>query len=180
MKRHLWYHSFKRTTNNFLLPRSTFTDRMLTWCPYHSREVQTCIISSHDRLEMTISSWRFYLVLEKLGLRQSANTSNNSNLNFGHRCRRISKHLSQFVMTSFFFPFCVSGLILKTKSWQDVMPRAKPFFLNSFSSSLFTFDRKVITVFFLTKTVWPILPISPHEVISFLHPFDQQDEKNRR
>ena len=60
------------------------------------------------------------------------------------------------------------------------MPRAKPFFLNSFSSSLFTFDRKVITVFFLTKTVWPILPISSHEVISFLHPFDQQDEKNRR
>ena len=35
-------------------------------------------------------------------------------------------------------------------------------------------------VFFLTKTVWPILPISPYDVISFLYPFGQQDKKNRR
>ena len=75
---------------------------VLTWCPYHSCEVQTCIISSHEKLEMKISSWRFYWVLEKLDLRQSANTSNNSNLNFGHRCKRIFKCLNQFVVTGFF------------------------------------------------------------------------------
>ena len=89
MERHLWYHSFKRPTNNLLLPGSTFTDRVLTWCPYHSCEVQACIINSHEKLEIKISSWRFYLVLEKLDLRQSADTSNISNLSFGHRCKRI-------------------------------------------------------------------------------------------
>ena len=109
MKRHLWYHSFKRTTNNLLLPGSTFTDVELAWCPYYSCEVQTCIISSHEKLEIKISSWRFYLVLEKLDLRQSANTSNNSNLNFGHRCKRIFICLNQFVRTGFFFPFFVPG-----------------------------------------------------------------------
>ena len=102
-------------TNNLLLPRSTVTDRVLTWCPYYSYEVQTCIISSHEKLEIKISSWRFYLVLEKCDLRQSANASNNSNLNFGHRCKRIFKCLNQFVMTGFFFPFFVPGLILKAK-----------------------------------------------------------------
>ena len=108
---------FKRTTNNLLLPGSTFTDIELTWCPYYSCEVQTCIISSHEELEIKISSWRFYLVLEKLDWRQSANTSNNSNLNFGHRCKRIFKCLSRFVKTCFFLSvlFCVYGLILKTK-----------------------------------------------------------------
>ena len=156
---------------------------MLTWCPNHSCEVQTCIISSHEELEIKISSWRFYLVLEKLDWRQSANTSNNSNLNFGHRCKRIFKCLSRFVKTCFFLSvlFCVSGLILKTKPYQDVMPRAKPFFLNSFSTSLFSFRQESYNgVFFLTKTVLPILPISPHDLISFLHPFGQQDKKNRR
>ena len=130
MERHLWYNYFKRTTNNLLLSRSAFTDRVLTWCPNHSCEVQTCIISSHEELKIKISSWRFYLVLEKLDWRQSANTSNNSNLNFGHRWKRISKCLSRFVKTCFFLSvlFCVSGLILKTKPYQDVMPRAKPFF----------------------------------------------------
>ena len=98
-----------RTTNNLLLSRSTFTDRVLTWCPFHSCEVQTCIISNHEKLEIKISSWRFYLVLEKLDLRQSANTSNNSNLNFGHRYKRIFKCLNQFVRTGFFFPFFVPG-----------------------------------------------------------------------
>ena len=73
------YHSFKRMTNNLLLPGSTFNDRVLTWCSYHSCEFQTCIISSHEKLEMKISSWRFYFVLEKLDLRQFANKSNNSN-----------------------------------------------------------------------------------------------------
>ena len=117
---------------------------MLTWCPNHSCEVQTCIISSHEELEIKISSWRFYLILEKLDWRQSANTSNNSNLNFGHRCKRIFKCLSRFVKTCFFLSvlFCVSGLILKTKPYQDVMPRAKPFFLNSFSTSLFSFRQE--------------------------------------
>ena len=128
MERHLWYSSFKRTTNNLLLSRSTFTDRVLTWCPYYSYEVQTCIISSHEKLEIKISSWWFYLVLEKCDLRQSANASNNSNLNFGHRCKRIFKCLNQFVMTGFFFPLFVPGLILKTKPYQDVMPRAIDFF----------------------------------------------------
>ena len=111
------YYSFKRTTNNLLLVGSTFTDIVLTWCPNHSCEVQTCIISSHEELEIKISSWRFYLVLEKLDWRQSANTSNNSNLNFGHRCKRIFKCLSRFVKTCFFLSvlFCVYGLILKTK-----------------------------------------------------------------
>ena len=178
MERHLWYHSFKRTTNNLLLFRSTVTDRVLTWCPYYSYEVQTCIISSHEKLGMKISSWRFYLVIEKCDLRQSANASNNSNLNFGHRCKRIFKCLNQFVMTGFFFPFFVPGLILKTKPYQDVRPRAIDF-SNSFSTSFFTFVRKVMMIF-LTKTVFPILPISPHDVISFLHPFGQQDKRNGR
>ena len=95
----------------------TFTDMVLTWCPNYSREVQTCIISSHEELEIKISSWRFYLVLEKLDWRQSANTSNNSNLYFGHRCKRIFKCLSRFVKMCFFISvlFCVYGLILKTK-----------------------------------------------------------------
>ena len=31
--------------------------------------VQTYIIISREKLEITISSWRFYLVLEKLDLR---------------------------------------------------------------------------------------------------------------
>ena len=127
MERHLWYNSFKRTTNNLLLSRSTFTDRVLTWCPYYSYEVQTCIISSHEKLEIKISSWRFYLVLETCDLRQSANASNNSNLNFGHICKRIFKCLNQFVMTGFFLPFFVCGLILKTKPYQDVMPRVIDF-----------------------------------------------------
>ena len=52
---------------------------VLTWCSYHSCEFQTCIISSHEKLEMKISSWRFYFVLEELDLRQLANTSNNTN-----------------------------------------------------------------------------------------------------
>ena len=33
---------------------------------------------------------------------------------------------------------------------------------------------------FLTKIVFPILPISPHDVISFLLPNGQQDKKNGR
>ena len=102
MERHLWYHSFIKMTNNLLLSRSTVTDRVLTWCPYYSYEVQTCIISSHEKLGMKISSWRFYLVIEKCDLRQSANASNNSNLNFGHRYKRIFKCLNQYVMTGFF------------------------------------------------------------------------------
>ena len=57
------YHSFKRMTNNLLLPGSTFNDRVLTWCSYHSCEFQTCIISSHEKVEMKISSWRFYFIL---------------------------------------------------------------------------------------------------------------------
>ena len=72
------------------------------WCPYYSCEVQTCVISSHEKLEIKISSWRFYLVLETCDLRQSANASNNSNLNFGHRYKRIFKCLNQYVMTGFF------------------------------------------------------------------------------
>ena len=169
MERHLWYNSFKRTTNNLLLSRSTFTDRVLTWCSYYSCEVQTCIISSHEKLEIKISSWRdFFFVLEKCDLRQSASASKNSNLNFGHRCKRIFKCLNQFVMTGFFFPFFVPGLILKTKPYQDVRPRAIDF-SNSFSTSFFTFVRKVMMIF-LTETVLSIFPISPHDVISFLHP----------
>ena len=126
---------------------STVTDRVLTWCPYYSYEAQTCIISSHEKLEIKISSWRFYLVLETCDLRQSANASNNSNLNFGHWCKRIFKCLNQFVMTGFFFPFFVPGLILKTKPYQDVRPRAIDF-SNSFSTSFFTFVRKVMMIFF--------------------------------
>ena len=150
MERYLLYYSFKRTTNSLLLLGSTFTDIVLTWCPNHSCEVQTCIISSHEELEIKISSWRFYLVLEKLDWRQSANTSNNSNLNFGHRCKRIFKCLSRFVKTCFFLSvlFCVSGLILKTKPYQDVMPRAKPFFKIRSLPAFFPFVRKVIMVFF--------------------------------
>ena len=34
--------------------------------------------------------------------------------------------------------------------------------------------------FFLTKNVLPILLISPYDVISFLHPFGQQDKRNGR
>ena len=102
-------------TNDLLLPGSTFTDKVVTWCPYHLCEVQTCIIISHEKLEIKISSWRFYLGPEKLDLRQSANTSNNYNLNFGARCQHIFKCLNQYAMTSFSFPFCVPGLILKTK-----------------------------------------------------------------
>ena len=127
---------------------------------------------------MKISSWRFYLVIEKCDLRQSANASNNSNLNFGHRCKHIFKCLNQFVMTGFSFPFFVPGLILKTKPYQDVRPRAIDF-SNSFSTSFFTFVRKVMMIF-LTETVLSILPISPHDVISFLHPFGLQDKRNGR
>ena len=154
-------------TNNLLLPRSTVTDRVLTWCPYYSYEVQTCIISSHEKLGMKISSWRFYLVIEKCDLRQSA-----------IRSICIFKCLNQFVMTGFSCPFFVPGLILITKPYQDVMPRAIDF-SNSFSTSFFTFVRKVMMIF-LTKTVLPIFPISPHDVISFLHPFGQQDKRNGR
>ena len=57
--------------------------------------------------------------------------------------------------------------------------RAPSIFSNSFSTSFFTFVRKVMMIF-LTKTVFPILPISPHDVISFLHPFGQQDKRNGR
>ena len=32
-------------------------------------------------------------------------------------------------------------------------------------------------IIFLTKTVLLILPISPYDVISFHHPFGQQDKK---
>ena len=121
MERHLWYHSFKRTTNNLLLSRSTFTDRVLTWCPFHSCEVQTCIVNSHEKLEIKISSRWFYLVLEKLDLRQSANTSNNSNLNFGHRYKRIFKCLNQFVRTGFFFPVFVPGQTVNdTRVWTAI------------------------------------------------------------
>ena len=57
--------------------------------------------------------------------------------------------------------------------------RAPSIFSNSFSTSFFTFVRKVMMIF-LTKIVFPILPISPHDVISFLHPFGQQDKRNGR
>ena len=98
----------ERRTISFYLDQLSLIG-CLTWCPFHSCEVQTCIVSSHEKLEIKISSWRFYLVLEKLDLRQSANTSNNSNLNFGHRCKRIFICLNQFVRTGFFFPFFVPG-----------------------------------------------------------------------
>ena len=57
--------------------------------------------------------------------------------------------------------------------------RAPSIFSNSFSTSFFTFVRKVMMIF-LTKTVLPFFPISPHDVISFLHPFGQQDKRNGR
>ena len=123
---------------------------MLTWCPNHSCEVQTCIISSHEELEIKISSWRFYLILEKLDWRQSANTSNNSNLNFGHRCKRIFKCLSRFVKTCFFLSvlFCVSALILKKKTVTRCYAARQTIFLNSFSTSLFSFRQESYVYFF--------------------------------
>ena len=77
-----------------------------------------------------------------------------------------------------FLSVFVPGLILKTKPYQDVRPRAIDF-SNSFSTSFFTFVRKVM-IFFLTETVLSILPISPYDVISCLRPFGPQDKKNGR
>ena len=66
MERHLWYNSFKKTTNNLLLFRSTVTDRVLTWCPYYSYEVQTCVISSHEKLEIKFQAGAILFGLTKV------------------------------------------------------------------------------------------------------------------
>ena len=81
-------------------------------------------------------------------------------------------------MTGFFFPFFVTGLILKTKPWQDVVPRSNDFF-KLVLYQLFHFRQESYDDF-LKETVLPIFPISPHDVISFLHLFGQQDKKNGR
>ena len=59
------------------------------------------------------------------------------------------------------------------------MPRAIDFF-KLVLYKLFHFRQLSYDDFFLTKTVLPIFPISPHDVISFLLPNGQQDKKNGR
>ena len=69
---------------------------------------------------------------------------------------------------------------IKNKTVSRCYAACQTIFLNSFSTSLFSFRLESYNGIFLTKTVWPILPISPYDVISFLYPFGQQDKKNRR
>ena len=56
------------------------------------------------------------------------------------------------------------------------MPRAIDFFKLVFYQ-LFHFRQESYDDF-LKETVLPIFPISPHDVISFLHLFGEQDKKN--
>ena len=77
----------------------------------------------------------------------------------------------------FFLSVLCPGTYIKNKTVTRRNAAHQTIFPIHFLPVFFTFSRKVITIF-STKTILPILPGSPYDVISFLHPFGEQDKQN--